>query len=506
VIEYIENTYKRILIILGFFLFIPNIIISQGNIFEISKGIKYAYSTINELKLDRAQHIIDSLKKVEPQNMLVYHIENYIDFYRIFINEDYNEFVELEKNKKYRLKKISSGDKNSPYYRFSKAEIELMWALIHSKFEENFTAFKEIKAAYKLLEKNLKKHPDFIENYKSLSVLHALIGTLPNSITNGIFKFFAGVDGTISQGADEIEKVVEYSKYNDFLFKEEAFTIKAFIAFHLENKSKKSWNTILSANLNTDKSPLASFVLANIAQKTGHNDFAIDVLKKSPKGKEYFTFHYLDYMMGRSLLYKNDSSAINYLKSFVENFNGINYIKDAYLKIAWFELILNNNENAYRDNIGKCISRGKKVVDEDKAAYKIAKSGIVPNPVLLKARLLFDGAYYFKAYSYLIQHEKEMRKSQQLNIEFTYRMGRILQLLDSDIEAIKYFEKSIDIGTKTDSHFACSSALQTAIIYEKLKIYKRAKKYYELCLDINPDRYRYSTHQKAKAGLIRILK
>lgn len=111
--------------------------------------------------------------------MMVYHIEDYIDFYKIFINEDYNEFVELEKNKNIRLSKIASGDKKSPYYRFCEAEIKLHWALGRLKFEEYFTTLKELKSAHDLLTENSKLYPDFAINKKSLSAIHALVGTFP---------------------------------------------------------------------------------------------------------------------------------------------------------------------------------------------------------------------------------------------------------------------------------------------------------------------------------------
>lgn len=497
-------TIKRILLILGFFFFLltPKYFNAQ-KYFKISPDLERAYTSINNLQLTKAQNILDSLKISEPRNMLVYHIENYIDFYKIFINEDYNEFIDLEKNKKYRLNKIKEGDKNSPYYKFSKAEILLQWALARLKFEEYTTAAFEVRSAFKALQKNKKQHPDFVANNKSLSVIHAITGTLPD-LYKGIFKLISGLDGTIKQGANEIEEVINYSNDNYFLFKDEAYTISSFIAFHLENNKEKAWKIIESANLDIKNSPLACFVLANMAQNTNRNEYAIKVLQNKPYGNGRLPFYYLDYMLGNCKLYRNDKDALIYLQSFVNNFNGINYIKDAYLKIAWYELIVNGETKAYWENIEKCKSKGKAIVDEDKTAYKEAIKHIKPNPILLKARLLYDGGYFVKAYSYLIQHEKVLVNSKEFNIEFNYRMGRILQSLDSYFDAISYYETTISNGIEGNSHFSCNAALQTGIIYEKLRKYTKAKKYYKLCLDINPNEYKNSLHQKAKAGLIRI--
>ncbi len=210
-----EINKLRFLLIVGIFLLFGGNVFGQ-RYFKITDGIKSAFQSIVELKLDKAQRQLDSLKETEPNNVLVYHIENYIDFYRVFINEDYNEFVKLEKNKNYRLKMIKRGDENSPYYRFSQAEIKLQWALARLKFEEYFTAAFEFRSAFKLLEKNKEEFPYFIENLKSLSVIHAIIGTAPKSLN--LLKTISGIDGTLEEGLHEIDKVVQYCQNNCFLF------------------------------------------------------------------------------------------------------------------------------------------------------------------------------------------------------------------------------------------------------------------------------------------------
>lgn len=161
----ISNIKRRILpqVIFFFFIIIFNSVGAQNN-FRISSGIKKAYIAISELRLLKGQKILDSLKISEPSNMMTYLIEDYIDFYRIFINEDLDEFKKLEQNKDYRLKKIESGDKKSPYYKFCTAEIKLHWAISRLKFEEYLTAVWEIKSAHDLLTENSELYPGFIIN------------------------------------------------------------------------------------------------------------------------------------------------------------------------------------------------------------------------------------------------------------------------------------------------------------------------------------------------------
>lgn len=60
------------------------------------------------------------------------------------------------------------GDPGSPYYLFTQAEVNLQWAALSIKFGEYLNSIFEIRKAYKLLEENQNKFPDFKAN-KNLS-------------------------------------------------------------------------------------------------------------------------------------------------------------------------------------------------------------------------------------------------------------------------------------------------------------------------------------------------
>jgi len=161
-------------------------ITSASQRFEYTAIAQDAYQKAISLRFDEAEIALEQMKYHDPNNMIIYHIENYIDFFRIFINEDKAEFKQLEKNKNIRLEKIKQGPTNSPYYLYTQAEIRLQWALARLKFEEYFTAFNEVSRAYKQLTTNQKKFPNFIANKKSLGILHAMIGTIPDNYKWGV--------------------------------------------------------------------------------------------------------------------------------------------------------------------------------------------------------------------------------------------------------------------------------------------------------------------------------
>lgn len=54
----------------------------------MNNDIEQAYKDISELKMASGLQKIDHIKKTDPNNAMVYYIENYVDFFTLFIQED----------------------------------------------------------------------------------------------------------------------------------------------------------------------------------------------------------------------------------------------------------------------------------------------------------------------------------------------------------------------------------------------------------------------------------
>ncbi len=480
-------------------LLLSSLILSAQYRFEITADMEEAYGYAMSLRKTKALEKIQYIKTTDPNNLMVLHVENYLDFFEIFINEDEDQFDKLERNKDKRLRQIKDAKVESPYSRFVRAEITLQWALARMKFNQRFTAAQEIYSAYNLLEQNVAFYPDFILNKKSLSILHALAESLPD-IVRKVF----GVDGSIQQGTEEINSLTKLDRAVASVFYDEISTIYAYIISFQNNKKHTAWTFIKDRNMDVENNPLSCFVVANMAQKNGLNDKAIEVLSNRPQGSQYEKFYYLDLLLGKSKLYRLEKDADEHIKVFIENFKGEHFIKEAYQKLAWYELVMNNNFVAYKKYMEHCVDRGNDLVDEDKQAKREAKSNIVPNPDLLKARLLYDGGYYQRAYTLLITKSYLFQEGNKDNIEYNYRMGRISQSLNNLRDAIQHYGYVMNIGSKSKSYFACNSALQIGLIYESQSDYKKAKQYLKKCLKMDPDEYKNGLHQKAKSALERI--
>jgi tetratricopeptide (TPR) repeat protein len=128
----------------------------------------------------------------------------------------------------------------------------------------------------------------------------------------------------------------------------------------------------------------------------------------------------------------------------------------------------------------------------------------MPDVRLLKARILFDGGYYEKAYQFLKNRGAEFTYQPRIQLEYTYRMGRILHRLGKTAEARQYYEQTISLGEQQPWYFACNAALQTGYLLEEKNDRENARIYYRKCLNMRPKEYASGLHAKAKARLNRL--
>lgn len=474
--------------------------------FTYSPLAREAYDKVMTLRFGEAHILLAKLKLEDPENLIVHHIENYIDFFRLYISEDKALYKQLEANRDRRLEAIESGDDSSPYYLFLQADVRLHWALIKLRFEEYLPAFTEVNRANKLLEKNREQFPDFMPNLKDLAILHAMVGTIPDGYQWSV-KLLSSLRGTIDQGKQEMDKVIAHARKNpDFIFAKEAEALQAYLFLHLANEPQRAWSVISKSGLEPADNPLHAFVVANIAMRTGHNDEAIRILEKAPQDGVFHPLPFLEFMHGLAKLRRLDQDAGQHFEKFLKKFDGLHYIKEAYQKLAW-QALINGDPVGYRTYMVEVSGHGNATGGGDSNAQREADAGRTPHVALLRARLLFDGGYARKAHDLIAPLKLGDAKDAYLSLEYTYRMGRILQELDEPEKAITYFEKTIEkSGDNSPYFFACNAALQIGLLYEQAEDWDKAKTYFKKCLLLNPDEYATGLHQRAKAGLGRIRK
>lgn len=467
--------------------------------FDYSNSCQQAYHSLLSLRIQEAKQHLATERQQQPTNLLPHLFHNYIDLITTFIREDEQEFQALVANKDERLQLLEQSDKSSPYYRYCKAEINLQWAVARIKYEQYWKAFWEVRKAYKLLQENQRLFPDFYPNLKSLGIIHALIGTVPDKYKWGVK--ILGLNGSIEQGMKELTQFLQQAKSGDQQFYAEGQLIHIFFLFYLQNQPQQAWQK--AQQLPIKNHVLNTLVAANMAFRTGHNDQAIAYLEHRPKGEAYFPFPLLDYLLGSFKLHRLDKDAYLLLEKFVTVFKGKHYIKDAYQKLAW-HYWLQGDEQKAKSCLQQCLAKGAKMMDVDKQAYKNAEAQHFPHPKLLKARLLFDGGYYTKALAMLQQHNITDFEQLQQQVEFVYRSGRIEEKLGHTQQAIQHYLETINKSKSLNTYFAPKACLQLGKIYEQQKELTQARFYYKKCLSYQNYSYKSSFDQQAKAGLNRV--
>ncbi len=474
--------------------------------YDFNQRCRDAYSAIISLKFEKGKALIEQEKQAHPDNNIPYLLDNYIYFLTVFIGEEEAVFEELEDKKDDIVDRLEEGDESSPYYRYCLAQVNLQWAVARTKFKEYVSATLEINRAYRMLEENREEYPDFLPNLINLGLLHTMIGTIPDNY-NWV-KRMVGIEGTIDEGVNEILSVLNESLHNPEYshYKAECLFYLSFIQMNLmTNKSKTlDYIRIIEQDPTNLQNPMAIYAIARIYMKNGMNDKAIDILVNRPLGDEYFPFYYLDYLTGLAKLHRLDDDANKYFFKYVINFKGINYIKDAYQKIAWHYFV-HGNTDKYHEYIAKVEKYGNTIVDADKQAEREAEKETLPNYHLLRARLLFDGGYYEKAVEDLTAENKEdFLRDKQDELEYTYRLGRIYHEWGKIDDGIRFYQQTIEDGSKSETYYAANSALQLGQIYEQQHRYDLAIHYYEAAQSMENKEYRNSINQKAKAGLNRV--
>lgn len=471
--------------------------------FEWTPLARQAYQAAVELRFRDSRLLCDRMRLEEPGNLMVHHVENYIDFFTIYISEEADVYARLKPHFALRLAAIASGDDHSPWKRFLLADLRLQWALVKFKFEEYASAFFDINKAYKLLVANEARFPDFFPTKKDLAILRAAVGSVPEGFQWAI-EWLTSLEGTYAQGKRELEQVVRYAQqHQDFVYSQEVHVLYTYLLLHLGNDRKGAWQVLHHSTLDPKAHPLAAFVWANVAMRTGHTDEAIRILTERPRGPQYYPIPYLEFMLGNALLHKLHPAAEIHFKNYLRTFRGRNFIKEAHQKLAWHYLI-HGPRHLVHYHMQRILVEGKKQADTDLSAWRAAKAGELPWVPLLKARLLFDGGYYRRALDMLLDMDVRDIPTPRDYIEYLYRLGRVYQELGLDDEALYYFRRTIERGRDKPWYFACRAALEMGHIYERRGDAARARAHFELCLSIRPQEHRLGLYQHAKAGLNRL--
>lgn len=468
--------------------------------FDFNTNCQKAYEAAMSLKLEEADRFIKAEKSRNPANLIPIYLENYLDFFELFLNENPQTYNKLKPNKKKRLTLLENASQQTPLNGFMRAVIELQWAAIEGKFGNKMSAGWGFRDALKTIKENHKKFPDFSPNLMIMGPVQMAAGTIPKG-----YKWLGalvGISGSLGEGKTQMAAFLKAEDPWAKLFKNEGIFYHCYLQFYLLNEPDEALALIRSRNLDIVNNHLFTFMAANLSLNNKQSAQARQIVLNRNKSDVYMKTTVWDFELAYASLYSLHPDAEIYFNRFLTNFKGQYYVKDAWHKLA-FHYLLQGNMPKYNACIQNVLSKGKQDAEADKRAYREAASGKIPDLVLLKARLLSDGGNHREALLAMAGKATSDYNDHDDKLEFVYRLARIYDDLGQHDKAIPTYEAAIRLGQNSTQYYAARAAMQIGLIYEEQKKYAEAIRQYQRCIDMKDHDYENSLEQKAKAGINR---
>ncbi len=488
------------------FLLIPVLLLTQRALaqqeFLFNSHCAQAYQKIIQLQLGSGQQLLNEEKKRNPNNLVPYFLENYIDFFTLFFNEDPEEYARRIKNKDRRLELMDKGSSASPFHLFTKSVINFQWAAVQIKFGNHWDAGWTFRRSYLQSRENLKKFPSFTLSELHNGAMEVAAGTIPQGYR--WFSNLLGIRGNIHSGMETIRKFIDNDDAWSKLFHDEAVFYYLYLKYYVANDKQGVMDYIRRQDLDLVNSHLFAYLASNLALNFQQSARAGQIILNRNRSSDYLQTPIWDFEYGYVRLNHLQSDAAFYLNRFVQNFKGKFYVKDALQKISWHYYLQGDMDKAwqYRKMIA---SRGSQDTEADKLAHKESFSTVWPNKLLLQARLLNDGGYHEEALAKLLGKSASDFNLPEHKLEFSYRAARIYDDLGRKAEAIKFYTHVIATGENRKEYFAARSALQLAQLHEQRGEKNTAVKWYRKCLAMKGHDFKNSIDSRAEAGLARLI-
>ncbi|MBN9299261.1 MAG: hypothetical protein J0I41_19830 [Filimonas sp.] len=468
-------------------------------VYDFTPTCKKAYEEITCLKIKNGEELIKQARQENPDNLIPDFLSSYVDFFVLFLNEDPDEYKDRKPHFDDYLTALADGPESSPFNKYCRAVVSVHKAAVAIKFGERWSAGWDFKKGFGLIKDNKKSFPDFAPNDLIYGPLQVAAGTIPNGykwLTN-----LMGMKGSIKEGMINVRKFLNSNDPWAKLFYNEGVFYYLYLLSIIENEPDQALQYIRDKKLDVVNNQLFTYVTANLSINNKQTEYGKNVILNRNQSADYLSTTVWDFELGYAKLrHLEMQDATKYFENFLRSFKGRFYVKDGYEKLSWCYYLLGNMtaaENARQ----AAIKKGATDTDADKKAMKDAKSGVWPNQILLKARLLSDGGYDKEALVLLDGKNSDSFSKPEDKLEFAYRVARIYDGLGKDSAAIQAYLAAIKLGEKRTEYFAARAALQIGNIYEKQGKKALAIAFYQQCLDMDDHEYKDSLDQKAKAGI-----
>ncbi|MEO6132243.1 MAG: hypothetical protein ABIQ02_10375, partial [Saprospiraceae bacterium] len=405
---------------------------------------KAAYEFISELRIEESMTIIRLQAITHPDNLIWPYLEDYAMFLQIFLQEDIHKIPAFLESSSLRGDRISVVPESNPLSLMCQAQIRLHHCALRMEENQFVSAASDVNQAFRMLKRNQKLHPDDDANLRLYAAIKIAFGAIPDQY-RWLVSMVTSLDGSIDEGLKELHMIVDKNNPLENVFMQETILLTAMAEARLNNKPENGLQVLNKFFGKVTQNRFVQYVMASVNIAAGNNDIAIKVLQMEPRNPKALKIPFMDFMLGKCKLCKGDDDADLYFKNFILFNKGKHYIKEAFQKLGWYSL-LRGDDVAYSDYMQQILLKGDANSDQDQQAMREAETREKPHPVLLHARLLFDGGYNEQALNLLTDGFFNTLNHQTQRLEFLYRKGRVLQAKKSYAEALNIYSQAIKFG------------------------------------------------------------
>ncbi len=468
--------------------------------YVLSDNCKLAYEQLFDLKIISARKTLEREIEQNPDNYYAYYLAHYVDAFDLMINTNEESYLRFEENYEKRREIMDDKDTDSPYYLAFEGEMQLYMGVFNIIMGDRFTGVRRAYSGYKKIYRNLDLHPDFQPGLKLSGLFNIALANLPPFIRWAVGAF--GISGNAEKGFRILGEYFDYARHISGVNTDAAlFTILAYKLDKNPQKGYEAYSEIDPAILNYT---LLNYLYANVAYRSGHNAHAEELIKKIDPDTLEISFYPFYYMVGKIMLRKLDPMAGEYFRTYLELYKANDYRKEINYKLGLFYLLNNDKTNFLKYKELAC-EQGDEVTERNREAMYDCQLDYIPDPELVKAKLLLDGGY--------LEHFQEVIENYHVSnntflpylLEYNLLLGRYNLQMGKNERAVTLLKKVIAKGEDEDLYFAAEAAMHLGEYYQS-RNKNLSRKYYELAIDLYDSDYYEYIDDKSKKGLQRLEK
>jgi hypothetical protein len=325
-------------------------------------------------------------KKRDPDNLIPVFLDNYIDFFQLFFNEDAAEYPARKGRLEQRLASMAEGPESSPFNLFTRSVIHFQWAAIKSRWGITGCGAWEFRRSFLESQECRQKFPIFWSCQLMLSgAMKVVAGTIPDG-----YKWLSnllGIRGSVKEGMQALDQFLGVDDEWSGFYRDEANFYYLYLQFYILNKHEQVFAYIRQHKLDVRNNYLYAYLYANLCINDQQSALAERIIEGRSRVAGYLDMPVWDLEMGYASAeppgagYAGVSGAISPAVQRPVLCQGC--VGEAEL------VLLSERGSGMADSLRReVIRRGTAESDADRQALKEARSGVWPNKTLLRARLL----------------------------------------------------------------------------------------------------------------------